>query len=119
MSDISWFTPGATEMSEEDWRAGFAKSLGVFLNGRALYSPDERGEPVVDASYYLMFNAHQEAVEFKLPEQKWGERWAMVVNTADGKDFMPEEENGPPVEAGSPFNVQPWSVVLLLRLAPK
>jgi hypothetical protein len=43
----------------------------------------------------------------------------MVVNTADGKDYMPEEENGPPVEAGCPFNVQPWSVVLLLRLAPK
>jgi isoamylase len=119
MSDIAWFTPGATEMSEDDWRAGFAKSLGIFLNGRALHSPNERGEPIVDKSYYLMFNAHHDALEFKLPEAKWSERWAMVINTADGKDFMQDEENGPPADAGSSFNVQPWSLVLLRSLAPK
>src|SRR5690349_23291622 len=32
VSDIGWFTPAGTEMSDEDWQAGFAKSLGVFLN---------------------------------------------------------------------------------------
>ena len=36
VSDIGWFTPGGTEMSDEDWQAGFAKSLGVFLNGRGI-----------------------------------------------------------------------------------
>ena len=36
VSDIGWFTPGGTEMSDEDWQAGFAKSLGVFLNGSAI-----------------------------------------------------------------------------------
>ena len=40
VSDIGWFTPGGTEMSDEDWQAGFAKSLGVFLNGDAI--PDDR-----------------------------------------------------------------------------
>ena len=48
VSDIGWFTPGGVEMSEEDWRAGFAKSLGVFLNGDAIPTPNERGERVVD-----------------------------------------------------------------------
>ncbi|PYR61161.1 MAG: glycogen debranching enzyme GlgX, partial [Acidobacteria bacterium] len=33
VSDIGWFTPGGAEMSDQDWQAGFAKSLGVFLNG--------------------------------------------------------------------------------------
>ena len=41
VSDIGWFTPGGDEMTEEDWQAGFAKSLGVFLNGRA-HSDAER-----------------------------------------------------------------------------
>ncbi len=60
--------PAGAEMSDDDWRAGFAKSLGVFLNGRAIPSPNERGEPIVDDSFYLMFNAHHEPLEFTLPD---------------------------------------------------
>ena len=77
VSDIGWFTPAATEMSEEDWQAGFAKSLAVFLNGDALHSPNERGEPIMDDSYYVMFNAHHELLDFTLPDRKWGKRWAL------------------------------------------
>ena len=33
VSDIGWFKPDGEEMSDEDWESGFAKSLGVFLNG--------------------------------------------------------------------------------------
>src|SRR4029079_14298566 len=40
VSDIGWFTPGGTEMSDEDWQAGLAKSLGVFLNGDAIQTRD-------------------------------------------------------------------------------
>ena len=35
VGDIAWFTPGGEEMTDEDWAAGFAKSLTVFLNGDA------------------------------------------------------------------------------------
>ena len=71
-------------MSEEDWQAGFAKSLGVFLNGRGIPTPNERGEQVVDDSFYVMFNAHHEPVDFTLPEAKWGERWVELLET-DGR----------------------------------
>src|SRR5262249_36190623 len=43
VSDIGWFTPAGHEMSDEDWRAGFAKSMGVFLNGGAIPTTNERG----------------------------------------------------------------------------
>ena len=33
LPDIAWFTPDAQEMTEEDWEAGFGKSVAVFLNG--------------------------------------------------------------------------------------
>ena len=59
-------------MSEEDWQAGFAKSLGVFLNGRGIPTPNERGEQVVDDSFYMMFNASHEPVDFTLPEAEVG-----------------------------------------------
>ena len=65
-------------MSDHDWQAGFAKSLGVFLNGAAIPTMDERGERVVDDSFYVMFNAHHEPVEFALPEA-WGERWTVIL----------------------------------------
>ena len=32
-SDIAWFKPDGSRMTDEDWQAGFAKTIGVFLNG--------------------------------------------------------------------------------------
>jgi glycogen operon protein len=107
-------------MSEEDWRAGFAKSLGVFLNGRGIATTNERGEPVRDESFYVMFNAHHEPLAFRLPEGKWGRKWALLLNTAEDTDHMSEEENlGPVLEAGAEMQVEPWSLVLLKRTEPK
>jgi glycogen operon protein len=105
-------------MSEDDWRAGFAKSLGVFLNGGEIRSPNDHGEPVLDDSFYLMFNAHHEPLEFTLPEEKWGEKWTVVLDTADEKDLMLEQESGPELGAGARLQVQPWSLMLLRRVTP-
>jgi glycogen operon protein len=118
VSDIGWFTPAGTEMSEDDWRAGFAKSLGVFLNGGAIPTPDERGERIVDDSFYVMFNAHHEAIDFTLPSNEWGERWTEVMNTSDGGDQMSEERLGHEYHAGEAVQVQALSLVLLRRIEP-
>jgi glycogen operon protein len=119
VSDIGWFTSAGGEMSDEDWRAGFAKSLGVFLNGRAIPTLNERGEPVTDDSFYVMFNAHHEPLEFTLPERPWGDEWTQVLSTAEEKDLLAEQEDGPRVAAGSRMQVQPWSLVLLRQVSPK
>jgi isoamylase len=115
VSDIGWFTPGGAEMSDSDWQAGFAKSLAVFLNGRAIPSPDERGERVVDESFYVMFNAHHEPLEFTLPESKWGKNWIVLLNTAETSEHMSEEEQLVEIEAGGKISVPAWSLVLLRR----
>jgi glycogen operon protein len=115
VSDIGWFTPGGAEMSDSDWQAGFAKSLAVFLNGRAIPSPDERGERVVDESFYLMFNAHHEPLEFTLPETKWGRKWIVLLNTAEAAEHMAEEEQLVELESHGTISVQSWSLVLLRR----
>ena len=106
-------------MSDDDWRAGFAKSLGVFLNGRAIPTLNERGEPVTDDTFYLMFNAHHEPLEFTLPEPKWGERWMVILDTAEEKDLLAEQESGLELRAGGRVRVQHWSLVLLRRMAPE
>ena len=118
VSDIGWFTPGGTEMSDEDWRAGFAKSLGVFLNGRAIPSTNERGEPVVDDSFYLMINANHEPLEFTLADAKWAERWNMLLNTGEEKDLLSEQDTGPEFGAGDKIQVQSWAMVVLRSVSP-
>ncbi len=83
LTDIAWFKPDGEQMSEEDWANGYAKSLAVFLNGQEITSPDARGERITDDSFYLMFNAHHEPIEFHLPRRAFGARWFRLVDTQD------------------------------------
>ena len=48
VNDLAWFRPDGEQMSDEDWGAGFAKSLGVFLNGDEIPSVDAAGRRVLD-----------------------------------------------------------------------
>src|SRR5947199_6208125 len=82
--DIGWFRPDGREMEEEDWRSGFAKSLGVYLNGEAIASLDARGERIVDVSFYVLFNAYHDRLAFRLPDGSWGGEWVKVLDTAAG-----------------------------------
>ncbi|MBI2965628.1 MAG: glycogen debranching protein GlgX [Chloroflexi bacterium] len=109
--DIAWFTPAGKEMTEDDWKPGVAGSLGVFLNGEGIASPDPRGERVVDDTFYVMFNPFHEAVSFKLPPRRWGGAWAAVLDTTTG--FVDGE--GAAARAGSAFEVGGRSLILLRR----
>ena len=103
-------------MSEQDWTAGVAESLGVFLNGQAIPTPNERGERIIDDSFYVMFNAHHESLTFQLPGAEWGQRWTQVMDTNDTGDEMSEERLGREFDAGATVDVAAWSLVLLRRL---
>jgi len=113
VSDIGWFTPSGTEMSDQDWQAGFAKSLGVFLNGNATRSMDERGRHLLDDTFYVMFNAHSDTVEFVLPESKWGEQWTIVFDTSESPDRVSLDTTGRQLGAGEHLHVPAWSMLLL------
>ena len=104
-------------MSDEDWQAGFAKSLGVFLNGRGIPTPNERGEQVVDDSFYVMFNAHHEPVEFMLPESKWGQTWIKLLETDEQADTMDDEAAGEEYKPGDEVAVPASAFALLRRTA--
>ncbi|MDX6202142.1 MAG: isoamylase, partial [Frankiales bacterium] len=111
VADIVWFTPGGTEMDDDDWDSGFAKSLGVFLNGKAIRSPDSRGEPVVDDSFLMLFNAHDQPVEFTAPSEEFGESWLIEVDTA-----TPIDDEERTLKPGTVLAVEGRSLVVLRRL---
>ena len=81
LSDIGWFRPDGAEMTTRDWETGFAKSLGVFLNGDALPDPDPRGQRLSDDSFLLLFNGHHGDVAFVLPGGGWGTLWLTEFDT--------------------------------------
>jgi glycogen operon protein len=110
--DIAWFTHKGTQMKEEHWGEWFAKSLSVFINGDTIPNPNARGEPVTDASFFLIFNAHYEELVFTLPVKRWGLRWLTVLDTARGW-----VDNTPPLQAGNKLKVAARSIVLLQRQA--
>ena len=79
--DIGWFKPDGEAMTDQDWDVGHARSLGAYLNGKAIPSKDERGRQVVDESFALLFNAHSESVDWVIPGE-FGESWRVVLDTA-------------------------------------
>ena len=109
--DIGWFTPDGAEMEEDHWGEGYAKSLGVFLNGEGIWSPDERGERVLDDSFYLLLNGHYEPLDFTLPGPEWGTRWVIEFDTDDAV----RREEGEVLTPGGKIRVRDRSVVLLRR----
>ncbi|MBO0729954.1 MAG: glycogen debranching protein GlgX [Acidimicrobiaceae bacterium] len=82
LPDIGWFRPDGREMTNADWDVGYAKSLGVYLNGRAIPYPDAHGRPVLDDSFYLVFNGWEEPLDFTLPTRRWGEAWTVALDTS-------------------------------------
>ena len=79
--ELGWCKPDGSEMSDDDWGAGLALSVGLFLNGQAIEDRDDRGQRVTDDSLLLLFNAHHKAVRWTLPTQ-WAEWWEPVLDTS-------------------------------------
>ncbi|ORB86916.1 glycogen debranching enzyme GlgX [Mycobacterium kansasii] len=81
--DIAWLTPDGREMTHEDWGKSFHQCVAVFLNGDAITAPNARGERVVDDSFLLCFNAHDEPVEFVMPHGSYAQEWTVELDTND------------------------------------
>ena len=90
LDDIKWFLPSGDEVTDEAWQSSMAKSLGVYLNGKGIHAQDERGERITDRSFYILFNAHYEPVEFKLPLPHYAKQWYKEIDTAETGDFAQE-----------------------------
>jgi isoamylase len=93
--DIVWLDPSGTQMSDEQWRESFARSLGVFLSGRGLQEQNERGQIIVDSDFVIFVNAHHEAVEFHLPPQPDDARWLLRLDTSTADGFDGGREHRP------------------------
>ncbi len=111
IKDIAWLQPEGGEMSDDEWDQHFARCLGVYLAGEALTETDDRGRPVRDQNFLVLFNAHHEPIPFKLPDHG-GAGWHALFDTA--------YEDGLAIDgtfdAGTEYPLKGRSLALLVQL---
>lgn len=108
LPQVEWFDHNGNIMDLEAWSNTHAFSIMVFLNGSDISEPDWYGNTMVDNDFILIFNAHYEPIMFTLPEEQYGRKWKLIVDTHNPK--------GPELnyEAGFAITAQSRSFMLLM-----
>jgi glycogen operon protein len=112
LTDIGWSRPDGSEMEDEDWQTGFAKSLAIFLFGGGLNTVDQMNKPLSDDSFYIIFNADANAIDYKLPAEKFGKQWRKIWDTAHVESCTGDE--GEAYSAGGTVKAEGRSVLILV-----
>ncbi|MGR0221802.1 glycogen debranching protein GlgX [Agromyces sp. ZXT2-6] len=110
--DIVWLRPDGSTMEPEDWDAGFGKAIGVFLNGEGIRERDRRGERIVDRHFIVLFNAHDEPVEFTIPIHEASPEWEVLIDTAGRR------ADSEPIQPGGMIPLEQRSLVVLCQHDP-
>jgi glycogen operon protein len=110
--DIAWLKPDGHEMTPEEWEKDFARCLGMWLNGERLPETDERGHTLHDASFLVLFNAHHDLIEFRLPDPGDGSTWLGEVDTSTETGDVPPER----VRPGDSYPLHGRSLVVLRQM---
>lgn len=105
---VEWMDHTGSIMDMEDWSNTHAFSVMIYLNGSDIPEADWYGNQMVDNSFILIFNAHYEPIMFTLPDERYGKKWRLVVDTYNPK--------GPELnyEAGFAITAQSRSFLLLM-----
>jgi glycogen operon protein len=106
--DVTWLTASGVPMTEQEW-AGGLKSVMVFLNGCAIAGNGLRGERIVDDSFLLLFNAHDQPIDFTLAESVPDARWRVLVDTRKSRARASRRR----FARGERVRLEPRSVVIL------
>ena len=119
LPDVAWLAPDGAEMTDEHWESDLSRSLQMFLDGHGFTTPDERGEPIIDDTFLILFHAAPEPIQMTLPEAKWGKVWRRVLDTdrgfATGKRRAGARGDADRFEAGATLEVLGRSLWLLRR----
>jgi len=105
---VEWFDHTGSIMDMDDWQNTHAFSMMIYLNGSDIPEVDWYGNRMVDNDFILIFNAHYEPIMFTLPDERYGRKWQLVVDT--------HNPNGPELsyEAGFIITAQSRSFLMLM-----
>lgn len=103
-----WFDHTGSIMDMDDWQNTHAFSMMIYLNGSDIPEVDWYGNRMVDNDFILIFNAHYEPIMFTLPDERYGRKWQLVVDTHN------PNEPALSYEAGFMITAQSRSFLMLM-----
>jgi len=109
IKDLSWFRPDGEEMTEEDWKQGYGRCLGVRLAGDHIEEKDHLGNPILDNTFLLLINAHHEPIQFTLPKPLATVQWQLVLDTV--QEVVPA--HAPLIAEGNHYDLKGRSLALM------
>lgn len=105
---VEWFDHTGSIMDMADWQNTHAFSMMIYLNGSDIPEVDWYGNRMVDNDFILIFNAHYEPIMFTLPDERYGRKWQLVVDTHN------PNEPALSYEAGFMITAQSRSFLMLM-----
>ena len=118
VSELGWYTPAGTAMTEGDWADPSALALGIYLDGSDDPDRAEDGHLLLDDDFLVLVNAWWEPLDFTIPPIRPGQAWHPEIDSYD-----PDRAAGPQAQdrrqAGDRVTVGPRSVVVLSGPRPQ
>ena len=109
--DLAWLGPDGQPLTDDEWNAGWTKTLGMYLSGDLHPVPGEPA-PSPDDTFLLLLHASDDDIDFTLPGEPFGSAYTTVFDTADDHQVATRE-----YAPGEAVRLTPRSSVLL-RVAP-
>jgi isoamylase len=116
-SELGWFTPAGTPMTQADWDDGSALALGVYLDGSDAPDTGPDGQPLLDDDFLVLVNAWWENIQFTIPDSRPGLAWVAEIDSFDpaalGSADAADAADAPQRQAGDRVTIGPRSVMVL------
>jgi isoamylase len=112
-SELGWFTPAGTPMTQDEWADSNALALTIYLDGADDPDPAPDGTPLLDDDFLVLVNAWWEPLEFVLPQTQTQtqarQAWLAEIDSYDPA----APGTAPDRRAGDKITVGPRSIMVL------
>ncbi len=82
---VEWMDHTGSIMDMDDWSNTHAFTVMIYLERFRYSGTDWYGNQMVDNDFILIFNAHYEPIMFTLPDEQYGKKWRLIVDTHNPK----------------------------------
>ena len=110
MPDVQWFLNSGKTL-EISTKRKISKCVAVFLNGLDRGFSGAQGAGIKDDSFFVMFNAKDKDVRFKLPPEQYGKEWIKILDTCN-ENF----DEGETYKNASKIHVAALSIVIIKQM---
>ena len=107
--DLAWIGPDGQPLTDDEWHAGWTKTLGMYLSGELRPVPGESADSPA-TSFLFLLHASDDDFDFVLPGSPYGSAYAVEFDTSSA--------DTPTYSAGDAVRLAPRSSVLLRVTSP-